>query len=170
MRISLLLAIMAVFLAGNVKAEEACDPKGRIYPACSDQKVLLTEYLAKAKAAKKPLLLVFGADWCPWCQSLHQMLTVAELPEAANYSIAEIALYNGTEKLPSGLEALDRVLKMAKQAKVGAGIPIMALVNPENEKAIFVETAPLEKNTKVTKGHDPKKLFAALEAANKKIK
>ncbi|MGZ3692859.1 MAG: thioredoxin family protein [Bdellovibrionota bacterium] len=169
MRISLFLFLVAIFSANMARAEETCDPKGRIYPACSDQKVLLTDELAKAKKDHKMLLLVFGADWCPWCQSLHQMLKVAELPEAAEYNIAEIALYDGQEKSPSGLAVLDRVLAFAKKKEAGSGIPLMALVNPVNEKAAFIETESLEKNTKVTKGHDPKKLFAALTKAKKKL-
>ncbi|MGE3260685.1 MAG: thioredoxin family protein [Bacteriovoracia bacterium] len=167
MRISFLLAL--VLLSANVSAAENCDPQGKVYPVCADQKTVLADALAKAKTDKKPLLLVFGADWCPWCLSLHKILRDAELAEAAGYSIAEIALYKGEDKLPSGVEALDRVLAFAKQKKVGKGIPLLALVNPMNEKATFINTEPLEKNTKVSKGHDPKKLFAALAKAEKKI-
>lgn len=163
------LALGLLLISGPALATEPCEPKGKTYPSCADQRLVLKEALARAKAEKKPLLLVFGADWCPWCVSLHRILRDAELPQAKDYAVAEIALYLGEEKLPSGTEALTTVLGYAKQAKAEKGIPLMALVNAEKEKAVFVSTEPLEKNTKVSKGHDPKKLFAALAKARKSV-
>jgi hypothetical protein len=45
-----------------------------------------------------------------------------------------------------------------------AGIPVLALVDPKTLKTTLIDTEPLEENTESTKGHNPKKVLAAIEA------
>jgi hypothetical protein len=112
--------------------------------------------------------VIFGANWCPWCQSLHKILQESDLPEADAYTIADLALYNGQEKVASGEAALRRVLKMARVKKPGE-IPMVFVVNPAKAKARQVALASLVKHSKVSKGYDPDRVFAALKKAAAKV-
>ncbi len=52
----------------------ACDDTGKVYKACADQGAVYDKALAKAMADRKNLVVVLGAEWCPWCLSLHKIL------------------------------------------------------------------------------------------------
>ncbi len=168
MKFILLLALLGnfAFAADN----KSCDDKGKIYRVCTDQAKIFDSAWEKAKAENKHLLVVFGADWCPWCVSIHRLLSLGEegLP-GANVVVEEIGLYQEREKLASGLSVLDRVAALSKSPVKRDGVPLLAVINPKNSKATFINTAPLEKNTKVSKGHDPKKLSAAVQKAIKSV-
>ncbi len=83
--------------------------------------------------------------------------------------LADLGVYNGKVKVPSGDAILNRLKEQAHYFRKIDGIPVLAMVNPRNEKAVLIDTEPLEKNTKTRKGHDPKKVLAALEKASVEI-
>lgn len=162
------MLVKILLLASMVWAAD-CDVS-KPYNTCNDQGSDFSAAATKAKEAKKPLLLVFGAEWCPWCRSLHSILKEASLPESGNYVIQEIALYEGQEKNPSGMAVLEKVKGMAGKPKVGSGIPFIALVNPTKEKAAFISPSSLQTSSKVTKGYDSTSLFMALKGAEKQVR
>lgn len=168
----LALFFVSGFTPISASAEEACDDSGKIYRICQDQKTIFAAAAEKAIAEKKNLLVVFGADWCPWCRSLNTMLNAEEVKESISPDtvLVEIGVYKEQDKLPSGEEVLAQVIGYSKAKVNRKGVPLMALVDPVKKKAVFVDTAPLEKNTKVSKGHDPKKVSDALKKAAAKLK
>jgi len=166
---------LAVFFVSGMPLSASaadCDDAGKIYRVCRDQQGLYKEAAEKAVAEKKLLLVVFGADWCPWCRSLNTMLSTPELREkmAPGTELVEIGLFQDQEKLPSGEAVLEQVAGYSKGKVNRKGIPLMAVVNTEKKKAVFINTAALEKNTKVSKGHDPEKISAAIKKAAAQVK
>jgi len=149
-----------------------CDDTGHIFELCRDQGQVYSEAFHRAKAEKKTLVVIFGAEWCPWCVSLHKILGEPQFGRklAREYVLADIAVYQGKEKLASGESVLQKIQEQAHYTKKIDGIPILVLVNPRNKKTVILDTAPLEKNTKTRKGHDPKKVLAALKKATRKLR
>jgi len=165
-----MMIILFSFLLGlSASAAPECTDAGKIYKVCANQELLYEAALAKAKAAGRPLIVVIGAEWCPWCVSLHKELNASEAVQK-NYAVVDIALYQAKEKLPTGIAVQEKLVSQAKKPSKMEGIPFMAVVNPANSKVALINTEPLEKNTKITKGHDPKKLMAALAKALRQVK
>jgi thiol-disulfide isomerase/thioredoxin len=170
----LILLSFSPSFAGAPAAAPAgpCQDEGKVYKVCSNQETLYAAGLERAKSAKKKLVVVVGAEWCPWCLSLHHMLNDPKFGKnfAKEYEVADIGLYRAKEKVPSGVAVLEKLKGQAHYEKKLEGIPVMVVVNPENGKAAIIDTEPLEKNTKEKKGHDAKKVLAALETASAEVK
>jgi thiol-disulfide isomerase/thioredoxin len=167
--LSLLLALSVH--AAEINAEP-CDDAGQVYRVCSDQAQTFQAALNSAQEKKKNLLVEFGAEWCAWCHSLHKLFhdPAQEKNWASMSALFEVGLYNGREKSPSGQKVLEQVMAFAGETKEPAGIPILALIDPAKKKAVIIDTEPLEHNVGKNKGHDPKKVFKALQAAAKKLR
>lgn len=165
MKRTFLLVLAIGFSLSAEAAIEKCSDEGKVYKVCSAQDSTFEAALMKAKKESKKVLLVVGADWCPWCISLHHHFENPEVQRefAEKYVMAEVGLYKERDKVPSGEKVLKQVLAYAGKEKAPEGIPLLAVIDPATKKAVFIDTAPLEKNTKTTKGHDPKKLKAAIE-------
>jgi hypothetical protein len=173
MKLILLAILSASCLASWAgAAEPACHDADKVYKVCSDQEESYRADLARAKEQDKMLVVVLGAEWCPWCMSLHHMLSDPAFGGefAKKFVLGGVALYDGKKKVPSGESVLARLKAQARFDRKIEGIPVLAMVNPKSEKAVLIDTAPLEKNTKTKKGHDPKKVLAALETAAAKVR
>jgi len=147
----------------------ACDDSSKIYKVCANQEEAFNAQVGAAKEQNKMLVLVLGAEWCPWCVSLNGMLKDPAFGGefAKKFLFGDIAMYDGKVKLESGQAVLHKVQELAKDhdKKKVDGIPILVLVNPRNIKAVIMGTEPLEQNTATHKGHNPKRVLAALEKA-----
>lgn len=166
------MALFLSFLLPLLSFAADCDDAGKVYRYCQDQKKIYEDSKAKAEGENQLMLVAFGADWCPWCRSLHTLLVVERESHqiAGKAVIEEIALYKDQDKIPSGWAVLDEVAGYSKAKVDKEGIPLLAVVNPKNKKAVFIDTAKIEKNTKVSKGHDMKKLAAAVKKAMASVK
>lgn len=168
---SKLLILMAVALSSAAQAADKCYDDKKIYKVCSPQDTLFDRASAKAKDKKKLLLVVLGADWCPWCVSLHRLLDVEEFrAKFPELRLVEIGLYKERERLASGDKVLERLMKSAGVKERPEGVPLLVVHNPENGKTVFIDTEPLEKNTEVSKGHDPGKLIEAIRKAEAEVR
>jgi thioredoxin-related protein len=167
MKLFVLSAFLLSFLPLVSLGAETCADSAKVYKICSDQKPLLDQSIEKAKKDKKSLLVVFGADWCPWCLSLNKIFHDPKLQKklSGKYELLEIGVYayDSKEKIPSGFAVLEQVKKLANVTQEQKGVPLLAMINPSTGKAAFIDTEPLEKNTKTTQGHDVNKVFSALE-------
>ncbi len=47
-------------------AKTPCNDSKSIYKVCANQKSIYEKAVQQAK--KQKILLVFGAEWCPWCR------------------------------------------------------------------------------------------------------
>lgn len=141
------------------------------YQPCIDQMLLLSDAIAKASTQNRKLLVVFGADWCPWCRALDKSLPSADIlnhPELSGQidviKIATSAIINGQRvKVPGGTAVLDLVLDTST-GDLPAGIPAFALIDPKRPgRAIVRETVSVEDNSS-GRDHDRTKVRALLKA------
>lgn len=169
---SMLLLLAFTLLSTAPTRAAACDDQGKVYKVCGDQEATYAAKLGEAKKNGKLLVAVIGAEWCPWCQAMHKMLSNPSFGKeyAKSYVFADVGVYNGKQHVASGDAILDRIKKQAGYTKKIEGIPVLAVVNPANGKARIIDTEPLEHNTKTTKGHDPVKVLAALEKASAELR
>ena len=149
-----------------------CDDAGQIYRVCADQSQVYTSAEEVAQGKKQNLIVVFGAQWCPWCHSLHRLFQdkAFEARWQKKYQLVEVGLYKDREKSPTGEAVLQKLLGYAKEKEAPKGVPLMVVVDPLKRKAVFINTEPLEKNTADAKGHDPDKVFGAIEKASKQLR
>src|SRR3954466_9424586 len=66
------LAVSA-FIARLSGAPEYPEMGPNIYDPKANGTADIAKALTAARAAHKTVLLVFGANWCPWCRSLHRV-------------------------------------------------------------------------------------------------
>ena len=81
------LALLALPLAA---APEYPTMGPDIYDTKADGNDLIAAALTRARASHRRVLVLFGANWCPWCRRLHQTLTgeIAVVKMiAANYEL-----------------------------------------------------------------------------------
>lgn len=120
----------------------ACPMTWKRYDACADQMSKFTDALAKAQAANRKLLVVFGADWCPWCRTIDSNLPTADYLEHPDLkgkvdvvNIAVSAAKDGRKvRLPSGIAVQTLVAQDLLLDKTNGGIPFFALVDPATDR------------------------------------
>ncbi len=92
-----------------------------------DARAEIARMLECAKAERKPLLLMFGANWCPWCRKLDRLLaTDKRLSRLADDAVLRLNIDVGQ---------YDRNLDLAKQYGLEAlddtGIPMLVVLGPD---------------------------------------
>jgi thioredoxin 1 len=115
--------VMALLLAGTPLLNAATQP----YDEAADARREIARMLECARDERKPLLLVFGANWCPWCRKLDRLLaTDTRLSRLADAGFlrfnVDIGQYDRNLDLARhyGLEALD-----------DTGIPMLVVLRPD---------------------------------------
>ena len=73
-RFCLLLAALAAPLLSGAEAETPPLQRPPIYDRAADGEKQLADALARAKAGRKRVLAMFGANWCVWCHRLHGLM------------------------------------------------------------------------------------------------
>lgn len=119
-----------------------CPMAWKRYDACADQMQTFAAALERARRHDRKLLVVFGADWCPWCRSIDANLQTAEYlrhPELADrievVNIAVSALKDGRKvRVPSGIAVQALVTREALLDTANGGIPFFALVDPDTDR------------------------------------
>ena len=164
------------------QAAADCPFPGVVYQACEDQMQRFAAALQAAKAEGKLLLVVLGADWCPWCRALDKLLptdqVLARKDEQFDYAgrygmvnIAVSALSKGKRiTVPSG-EAVAAFVMSRAAGKRSGGIPDFLIIDPRSGEAVHRKTDDLE-DTWSNKGggHDPGKVRDALREAHAKLR
>jgi protein disulfide-isomerase len=123
-----MMNLMALLLAGMSLVPAAPMPAALgPYDERIDARAEIARMLECAKAERKPLLLMFGANWCPWCRKLDRLLTTDKrlsrlADDAALRLNIDIGQYDRNLDLARqyGLEALD-----------DTGIPMLVVLGPD---------------------------------------
>jgi thioredoxin-related protein len=129
-----------------------------IYDADLDVSQAIETARSNTKQKHKRILLMFGANWCPWCQRLHHLME-------SNFKIKNL-LAEHYELILVDLGKRDR--NMDIDALYGQpnklGIPVWVLLDKEGSILKTQETGCWEFGQKSKrKGHDPEKVIAFLE-------
>ena len=152
-----------------------------VYMACEDQMQRLGEALTKAKADDKLLLVVIGADWCPWCRALEKLLptdqVLARKDEIFDFparyafvNIATSAVVKGKKfPVPSGDAVLDLLMAQAKAARPRS-IPYLVIVDPKSGTLQHRGSDDLEDPWNKAGGHDPSKIREVLRATYSQLR
>ncbi len=150
----LLLTGLLFFACQDQTAPEKSEFK-EIYDADLDVKKAID---TAASQSDKRILLMFGANWCPWCQRLHHLME-------SNDEIKNL-LVTHYELILVDLGKRDR--NMDIDAQYGRpnelGIPVLVLLDQDGTVLKTQETGVWEfgQNSK-RKGHDPQKIIAFLK-------
>ncbi len=162
-----------------------CDDKENIYKTCGDQKAPFAAAVEKAKRENKIIMITFGADWCPWCRSLHAVLSGSEFKKllakekigdkslAAQITFANIGVSHRVgddrEAVLSGREIFAQIALDTKSGEQKIdGMPYLVFYDPAKGKAVFRESGNLEKGDD-TVNHDPVKIIAAIKESLAKM-
>lgn len=101
-------------------------PLPRAYDPKADATAEIATALAKAKADRRPVLLDFGARWCPECAALqHAFRRRAVRPLLDGYHLVTI-----------DVGRIDRRLSLARKYGVAlkqTGIPALVVLSPDGE-------------------------------------
>lgn len=102
-------------------------PPAQPYDERADARAELTRMLICARAEQKPLLLMFGANWCPWCRGLDRMLA---RDESLSTLSDDVFL-----RLNVSIGQYDRNLDLAAQYGLtnldDTGIPMLVVLRPD---------------------------------------
>jgi protein disulfide-isomerase len=144
--------ILAILLAGLASCFEE-----KPYNESADAKADIRQALAEAKVENLPVVVVFGANWCPECRALS-----AEIKTGKN--AAKIAREFKVVKVNVG--DFDHNLDVANSYgnPISGGIPGAAILSPDN-KVIYV-TKGGELGTMRSAGEDG--IYDFLKKASKK--
>jgi len=129
-----------------------------IYDARADSEADIAAAIARAGVQQKRILLVFGGNWCPWCQRLHHLFENDEEIKrflAAHYELVMIDLGRRDHNL-----AIDA--KYGHPNKLG--LPALVVLESDGTPLCSQETGALEfPKEHPLKGHDPEKVLTFLE-------
>jgi protein disulfide-isomerase len=120
------LALSAAMAAGALAAE-------RPYDESADAKAQVQQALTQARSTHKPVLLVFGANWCPDCRALDGALHSGRNAELMQQDFEVVKIDVGN---------FDRNLDLAAEYgnPIKKGIPAAVIVSPDN-KVLFATKA-----------------------------
>jgi len=114
---------LPALLLGLAFAAQAAD---RPYDEAADAKAALRTALAEAAAARQPLLLIFGANWCVDCRALDTALKTGRNAELIGREFKLLKVDVGN---------FDRNLDIANAYgnPIKKGIPAAVVLSPNNE-------------------------------------
>jgi thioredoxin-related protein len=157
---NLVVALLAVLAVSALAQQEKEGFKfSNIYRDKANARENIRRAIASAAQQDQRILLVFGANWCPWCQRLHHLFAKDKEIKAYLQKHYKVVLVN--------LGKRDR--NMDIDAEYGnpnkLGLPALVVLDKEGRHIHSQETGALEfgKESPV-KGHDPAKVLRFLKA------
>lgn len=148
------VAIVLIVLFSLALAAQATKPP--IYNPDADAKKEITQAMATAKAQNKHIIVMFGANWCPWCHRLHELFKSDAAIKSflsAHYVLVMVDIGETKDK------PLNRDLEEKLRVK-GFGYPCLAVLDADGNLLCAQSSGVLESG----KGHDPQKVLGFLKA------
>lgn len=147
-----ILAVIAVsFLSVHSLAQPQNEPTS-IYSSHKDPAGEIETAIARSAESCKTIILIFGADWCPWCNRLAKIFdenrTISRYLED-NFLLVKI-----------DVGKWDKNLDLAEKYSVSrkAGVPSLVFLNCKGKLIKFQETSVLEQG----KGYSEQKIMDLL--------
>jgi len=138
---------------GPAGEDTASPPPAGVYDEKADAGADVAAALARAGQQHKRVLLVFGANWCPWCLKLHNLFE-------SNRQIARLLLYE-YETVLVDIGRMNKHLDLARRYGADlrkAGVPFLTVLDAAGKTLVNQETGSLEAGDH----HDPDKVKAFL--------
>ena len=152
-RMKKLLLSFALSLAAGMAV--AAD---RPYDESADAKAQIAAALHDAAAAREPVLLIFGANWCPDCRALDQALKTGRNAELmGKFRIVKVDVGHFDHNVDVST-AYDNATKK--------GIPSAVIVSPDN-KILFMTRAGELANARSMSEDGIYEFFTRAEAASR---
>ena len=134
-----LFTLFALISFSSLDFTFACDDSKKIYKTCSDQTNLYEAAYDEALRSKKLLLITFGFEECPSCQSLHQLISSKAFSSEfnENYLDIGIGMYNEGKIEFTGQLVFDAVSELESPGGLELKTyPYIVVVNPKTQKAV----------------------------------
>jgi len=160
--LSFLLLVLFVMVRGPVPAAAQSGPDAGegtapLYDESADGQVLIQRALERAARENKRVLIQWGANWCGWCRSLHELMS-------SDGEIARKILYE-YEVVLIDVGHFDKHLDLAGRYRArfrDYGVPYLTLLAADGTVLANQETSSLETEGD-SMGHDREKVLALLE-------
>ena len=115
-----------------------------IYDTKADGENLIDAALLRAKREDKRVLILFGANWCPWCRRLHQTLSSAptvlqKIHQEFVLVYVDVNTRNDKKRNATVIERYDNPLKY--------GVPVFVLLENDGTQLTTRESGSLSAAT-----------------------
>jgi len=153
-KLLVILVIFSLLVLSGVGYSEAVK-KAPIYNPDANIVKEVEAAIKKATAENKHILLMFGANWCPWCHKLHELF-------GSDLAIKKILAEKYILVMVDIGETKDKPLNRDLEAKCGVkgmGYPSIAVLDKKGDLICAQSSGVLEKD----KGHGPKRVLAFLQ-------
>jgi len=150
--------LLSLFLLGPAAQDPQPKKVEAIFDESADGSAQITAALARARKENRRVLVEWGANWCVWCRTLHNLCRNDE-------GIRKELLYE-YEVVLLDVGRLDKHADLLKRYGVDltrTGIPFLTLLDSAGMVLANQETGSLELEDKAAKAHDPKKVLELLE-------
>lgn len=104
--------------------------------------------IANAKAENKPLMMVLGADYCPWCRKFERKVLSSKL----------ISSYIKTEVITLVVDKKYDIKTFPKEFQTNI-TPRVFFIDPKSGKSFYQTAGYVKKKDYLTKLQEMKKLF-----------
>jgi len=158
--LKLILPIIAFFSLACQNQQEAAKTtkpaKSGIYNSQADAQQDLQAAIKKASLENKNILLMFGANWCPWCHRLHAQFVKNKAIKAeldSNFLLVMIDLGRHDKNMD-----LDSLYGHPNKL----GLPALVVLDKTGKQIHIQETGAFELPAEKGKGHDPEKILTFL--------
>jgi thioredoxin-related protein len=142
---------------GSEKEHKSKPDRPAIFDTKADGEKQIADALKIASRDNKRLLLMFGANWCPWCHKLHELFRTDDAVRRYLDDHFLLVMVDIGEKKGEPLNQ-DVVGKYSIPVKE-YGYPCLAVLDSRGKVLCTQSTGVLEKN----KAHDPQKVLAFLK-------
>lgn len=153
--IPLVLSLLAFGPLAQDPPQQKSEP---IFDESADGSAQIAAALARARKENRRVLVEWGANWCVWCRTLHNLCRNDEgLRRELLYEYDVVLLDVG--RLDKHVDLMNRYGVDLSQA----GIPFLTILDSAGRVLANQETASLELQDKQAKAHDPRKVFDLLQ-------
>lgn len=154
-------ALVLITVSGSCPSPmKAAEPPAQavrraVFDVTADAGRQLAEALTQAQVEQKHVLLMFGANWCPWCRRLHELFETGPQISAQlkrNYILVLVDVDKGRNSA-----LVDKYDKPTQY-----GLPVIVVLDAEGRKLTTQDTSKLEAG----EHYDPDKVRAFLRQAS----
>lgn len=151
--ISYSLAFWALFLNCNNSDTQEINTSDEIFNPHANVKLEIQQAILKASLENKNILLMFGANWCPWCHRLYKLFQQNDSIKTAldsNFILVLVDLGRRNKNMD-----IDSLYGHPNKL----GLPALVVLDKTGQQIHIQETGALELSGEKVMGHDPRKVI-----------